>query len=579
MSATIFYDGDCPFCSRYVKMIRLREALGAVEMVDLRGDAVRRAELEREGFDLDQGMVVETGGRRLGGADATNALALMSTPSGVFNKLNRLVFSAPAVSGVVYPALRSGRWLTLFLMGREGINDAARDLSSRQVLFSFFFGLFSLFHVFNYAFPYGRDGFSPDLIAVFAAALLLLTRPQSARALFLLMLASLVSTIAQAPAQSNHTMLRTCVVLGYWLSFLWTFVRAGSVSDIFGNFSLAGRGSLLVMYVFGIFHKINTDFLTPETSCAVALWREMPAPLNWIDTPLMHYAAIYGTYAVEGAIMLALIFPGTRYLGLVFGIGFHLLLGLSNYAAYIAFTTLSIAMHVLFLGPVQLDRITQSREMAAIREKSVQPMWVAAFLIVLTGGALAMWKHEFSLAALFLLPFVLPLCVLILRYGQEAKGAEKVRPATPAIVIGVIAAGAYFVSGAMPYLGLKTAQSINMFANLRLEAGVSNHVVFPNPPGPFTYLEDVALIEDAGGSAFLRDFSNRGWGIVYYDLVAHLTENPELAVTYTMNGVTHAGITATDVAADADAMLHAPFIRKWFHFQPVQLDRPEGCTL
>ena len=311
----------------------------------------------------------------------------------------------------------------------------------------------------------------------------------------------------------------------------------------------------------------------------MALWREMPAPLNWLDFPAMHYAAIYGTYAVEGAIMLALIFPRTRYVGLVCGIGFHLLLGLSDYAAYIAFTTLSIAMHVLFLGPVQLDRITRSKEMAVIRETSVKPIWVAAFLIVLMGGALAMWKHEFSLAALFLLPFVLPLCALILRYGQEAKDGEKTRPTVAAVVIGCIAAGTYFASGAMPYLGLKTAQSINMFANLRLEAGVSNHVVFPDPPGPFTYLEDVALIEDAGGSAFLQDFKNRGWGIVYYDLLAHLTENPELAVSYTMNGASFSGITGADVAAEAEAMLHAPFIRKWFHFQPVQLDRPEGCTL
>ena len=34
--ASIVYDGDCPFCSRYVKLVRLREALGSVDLVNAR---------------------------------------------------------------------------------------------------------------------------------------------------------------------------------------------------------------------------------------------------------------------------------------------------------------------------------------------------------------------------------------------------------------------------------------------------------------------------------------------------------------------------------------------------------------
>ena len=287
-SIKIYYDGECPFCSRYVKLLRLRQSASDVGITNLRDDANLRQELNQRGFDLDQGMVVEIDDRRIGGADAANALAMMSTPSDMFNRINRLVFSRPALSALFYPVLRSGRWMTLFMMGRQSINENSKDLSSAQVLFSFFFGLFSLFHVFNYAFAYGRFPPQADLIAVFAAALLLLVRPQSSRALFVLMLASLVSTIAQAPAQSNHTMLRTMVLIGYWLSFLYAFMRGKSAADIFDNFILAGRGSLLVMYFFGIFHKINSDFLNPSTSCAVALWQDMPSPLNlisgWLST-------------------------------------------------------------------------------------------------------------------------------------------------------------------------------------------------------------------------------------------------------------------------------------------------------
>jgi len=50
----------------------------------------------------------------------------------------------------------------------------------RQVLFS---SLFSLFHFFNYAFAYGRFPPQIDLIAVFAAAVLVLLRARNRRAL------------------------------------------------------------------------------------------------------------------------------------------------------------------------------------------------------------------------------------------------------------------------------------------------------------------------------------------------------------------------------------------------------------
>ncbi|MFT5932039.1 MAG: putative DCC family thiol-disulfide oxidoreductase YuxK, partial [Hyphomonas sp.] len=34
----IVYDGDCPFCSEYVKLLRLRDAIGPVSLVNARED-------------------------------------------------------------------------------------------------------------------------------------------------------------------------------------------------------------------------------------------------------------------------------------------------------------------------------------------------------------------------------------------------------------------------------------------------------------------------------------------------------------------------------------------------------------
>ncbi len=137
----------------------------------------------------------------------------------------------------------------------------------------------------------------------------------------------------------------------------------------------------------------------------------------------------------------------------------------------------------------------------------------------------------------------------------------------------------FFANCAMPYLGLKSAQAVNMFANLRLEGGVSNHLVLTQAPGPFGYLEDVAFIEDGGGDGMLESYRRQGYAIVYYDLLARLKDRPELIVTYTRNGWRFEGVGAGDLTDDMAERLHGPWFRKWFHFQPVVLERPEPCNV
>ncbi len=577
MGLTVYYDGDCPLCRRYTQLLRLRESAGAVTLVSLRDDWDARHRFEQAGYDLDQGMIVETGGRTLAGAEAMNALALLSTNSTLFNALNHRVLSSRLLAALLYPVFRSGRWLVLFFMGREGLQADDPGTRAHQTIFGTFFALFSIFHFMNYALEYHRFPPALDQLALLLAAGVLFFRPSSARALWLLVFVSTVSTIVQAPAQSNHTMVRSAVLLGYWLSFFYAMIRGTRWSDVFANFTLAGRGALLGMYFFGIFHKINTGFLNPETSCAVALWRLMPPPLAAFDTGLVHYAAIYGTFIVEGALVVALLIPRLRHYGIVGGILFHLLLAMSSYAMYITFTMLSISLHTLFLSNDAASRILESREMRFIRTRMANPVyWLAGTVLILL-MVLAAIHEQYSLATALVLPIVLPFCALVIAYGRP--DAQSGRPARPAIAIGVLVTALFFINGFMPYFGLKSAQAVNMFANLRLEAGVSNHLVFSSPPGPFTYLDDVATITDAGGSDMLEAYKEKGLAFVYYDLLAYLDVNPDLIVSFTLNGRAFENVGKADLQADIDERLHPAWIRKWFHFQPVSLLREEPCTV
>lgn len=544
-------------------MLRLTGS-GEVQLLDLRTNIEERMRLESLGFDLDQGMVVEDGGRAYGASDAVAYLAALTTPSDVLNRLNRSAFSRPSLARILYPLLRSGRWLVLFLMNRRMIEDTDDASSARREIFTTFFALFTLFHFFNYAFEYQRFPPSWDMFMVLGAALLAFFRPSSSRALFILMLVSSISTVVQAPVHSNHTIVRSMALLGYWLSFFTAMARNERISSIFERFAPAGCAALLVMYFFGVFHKINTDFLDPTTSCAMALWEMMPKPLSLLDGPFIESMTIYGTFAVESAIVAALLLRRFRHIGIATGIAFHLLLSLSAYAMYISFTMLALALHTLFLNEKAARAILASDFVSLIKRKLAEPIYkllAVGFLILLAVFAL---MGSYTLASLAVFPLVLPFCWAVLRFGnQPGPYVAKWRTLTIGSVVGVL----FFINCSMPYAGLKTAQAVNMFANLRLEAGASNHLIFRSANRPFRYLDDVAVIE---GSTM---------GVVYYDLLSWLEKNPDKSVSFKMNGKAYQNQNARTLADDINQRLHPRWFRKWFHFQPVYLSEPERCNI
>ena len=120
----LLYDGECPFCSRYVRHVRLRAAIGPITLANAREHAALVAEVRQLGFDVDSGMVLKLDGNYYHGADCIHALALLTTPSGWFNRLNSRVFRSATASKVLYPILRTGRNVTLRLLGRTRLQPS-----------------------------------------------------------------------------------------------------------------------------------------------------------------------------------------------------------------------------------------------------------------------------------------------------------------------------------------------------------------------------------------------------------------------------------------------------------------------
>ncbi|MGB5216242.1 MAG: DCC1-like thiol-disulfide oxidoreductase family protein [Anderseniella sp.] len=124
----LVYDGDCPVCRNYTQHLSIKQAAGTFELLNARDSPPILQEINALNLDMDQGFVLKIGDQFYHGADAIHTLALLSTRTGVFNRLNFLVFKSKTLSRVLYPILKTGRALLLALLGNSKLNN----LENRQ---------------------------------------------------------------------------------------------------------------------------------------------------------------------------------------------------------------------------------------------------------------------------------------------------------------------------------------------------------------------------------------------------------------------------------------------------------------
>lgn len=101
-------------------MLRLRDAFGSVNLIDARSSH-SQAEEAASKFDLDQGMAAWINDRWYHGAECMNILSLASGPSPFVNRIIGGIFANPDRARRFYPFLRTGRFVTLALLGRGRI--------------------------------------------------------------------------------------------------------------------------------------------------------------------------------------------------------------------------------------------------------------------------------------------------------------------------------------------------------------------------------------------------------------------------------------------------------------------------
>lgn len=346
----------------------------------------------------------------------------------------------------------------------------------------------------------------------------------------------------------------------------------------FHRIASAGRLILPAMYFFGIYHKINIDFLDPAVSCAVVLYKALTTGVGLGDWGFGHYGAIYATFIIEGIAMVALFIPRLKTIGILIGVPFHIIIGFTGYAYYKDFSTIVLVLYALFVPKEvftnahdALARWTGSRDTALKIGRGALVLFVLAYVAAM--GALFAPdrlipedRAFMPFFAVYALGFYAFLILFMPRDGGRKQGYR----AGWLVLIPLL----YFANGWSPYLGLKTESSVAMFSNLHTEGGETNHLFHGVLPFGASYQSALVTPIASNSPQFDARYIAPGYDLVRYELDRMLALTPGLEVTV----ATAAGPVSTASGWTNTYLSHGIAARKFLTFKPVDWTRPKVCS-
>ena len=382
--------------------------------------------------------------------------------------------------------------------------------------------------------------------------------------------------LASVPVASNNqttAFFFALVVLG---ASVLSLGQGATRDDHFDLLARAGRWLLPSMYFFGIYHKINTDFLDPAVSCAVVLYEALFEGSWFAGWSFGQYGAIYATFVIEAIAMVALFIPRLKVFGMAIGIPFHLIIGFTGYAYYKDFSTIVLVLYALFI-----PREAYQTAFSAVARRLGSPgtaLMVGRWALWAFAGAYAVFalmRPGLGLIPtdVFMMPFFAIYGGAFYLFAVTCTGRNAGQSFKGGAVL-LILPLLYFANGWSPYLGLKTESSIAMYSNLHTEGGETNHLLHGVLPGTWDYQSDLVVPLGSNSSGFDAAFVGPGKALVRYHLDAMLAATPGLVVL--VEGPD--GPVSTAEGWQNSYLATPALLRAFLIFKPVDFTRPKVCT-
>ena len=301
--------------------------------------------------------------------------------------------------------------------------------------------------------------------------------------LFLVSCISIVVTIGGFPRLANHTTITLFISVLIAMVFIVSLLRRSPPNLSIIITSL--RGLAVLLYFFVGFHKINSDFLDPVTSCSTWYHEKVERTFVFlkINVPdfVIKLSPIY-VVAAELCSAILLFFRRTWMIGLLMALPIHIYVSLSGFTD---FSMLAHAIIILFIP----NRIFQI-ENPQIKVRTWVSRGIGIYIIlIIIYYATSTYVHmiadvdRYTISSILGIvtifsSFELIFLIAITAYWLHSKPNFSVYSKQPHArsIFSNLFIASFFLWGIFPYIfGSQT--SLTMFSNLATEKTRSNHLL------------------------------------------------------------------------------------------------------
>ena len=436
------------------------------------------------------------------------------------------------------------------------------------------------------------------LTGLVLAAVAVIHRPASVCRLLGLAAVQLLDVAYHLPFVPNHWLLTgilSLAILGAGaVVALRAGLTAGQLGELYQTLTPSVRISAAIFYFFTFFHKLNTDFLNPDVSCAVRFFEQTLAPfvpLGLSALPGVGPSVIWATLAAELGLAVGLAVPRWRQAACLLGAGFHMLLALDAPHIFYNFSAVMFAVLWVCLPASRAAWIARQpggrfgrfhflggyalivgaawwfpSEALRVTAFGFSGLWFAFAITLLSRAGLLGRCNVFLLACASRRgrPLPAPLASIEAHPGRRYAGVLLLLPALVA------------VNGLSPYLGLKTRTAWQMYSNLYLSPYDSNHYLIPYSLDVGGFMADSARITATSDPALHSEYVQSGRRITWHELRRYVAQHPDIWLAYTRNSRPSKAFGPAEQDPALSAAVAWP-VRKLLIFRPLGASSAGVC--
>lgn len=114
----VYYDKECPFCEKYSKYIELKK-LCDIELIDARTNKSLLNNLKEEGFDINDGVILELDSQIFQGFEAVQKIDSLLEKNDLKSKFFSFLINLNIFEKIIYPFFKFLRKIVLLLLRKD----------------------------------------------------------------------------------------------------------------------------------------------------------------------------------------------------------------------------------------------------------------------------------------------------------------------------------------------------------------------------------------------------------------------------------------------------------------------------